>query len=709
MCRVRVEVEDGRLAKVTGDSSDPLYKGFSCVRGINQPTFYNHPERLLTSRKRREDGSYAAIPISQALDEIAGRLAEIRESHGPRAVASYWGMMAVNNAGTIPFAEAFMRAFGSPMSFNASAIDKPGRAIAPAMLGTWHAPRTVYDDPNVLLLVGINPLTSFQGVPMGHPPGWYLGRLNAGMGLIVIDPRRSEIARRATVHLQNRPGTDAAIIGAMIRIILDEDRFDSEFVHENVSGVAALKVAVAPFDPRRAAEYAGVGMEQLIAAARLFGSTRRGGAIGGTGPSMAGTSTLVEYLLLVLDTLCGNFQRAGERVRAPGVLMPEQEAIAQASPPRPAYGFGEHMRATGLAASAVGMPTGVLADEMLLEGEGRVRALISCAGNPANAWPDQDKAVAALQSLDLLVQIDPWMSDTARLADYVIAPKLAYETPASTARREHAGRYAMPTHAYEDSFAQYFPTIVAPPPGSDLIEEWEAYLGLATRLGLRLDIVAGDGEVVSFGEGATPTSDDLVEFLSRGSRVPLSEVKRHPEGGFFPGAPLHVRPKQADWTGRLDVANADMMNDLAKTAEELNAPIAEATSAYPFRLLCRRVMATFNSSFHDPCTLRNRAYNPAFMHPDDMSALGLQAGQLVEVASRRGQVRAIVDADAHLRRGTISVSHGFGRLGTEADPRVAGFNVNRLLGADGVVERYSGQPLMSNVPVAVRACSAAVR
>jgi anaerobic selenocysteine-containing dehydrogenase len=699
-CRLRVEVENGRLTKVSGDPSDPVYKGFSCIRGISQPAFYNHPDRLLHSMKRQPDGSYAPIPASQALDEIAARLAEIRDRHGVRAVANYWGMMSVNNAGTIPFAEAFMRAFGSPMTFNAATIDKPGRAIAQAMHGVWQAPRPVYEDPEAILLIGLNPLTSFQAMPMGNPGRWYLEHLAAGMKLIVIDPRRSDIARRATIHLQNRPGTDAAVMGAIIRIIIEEGLYDREFIEENVDGLEAMRAAVSAFDPRRSADFAGVEVDDLIAAARIIGSARRGGAISGTGPSLSGSSTVIEYLALCLDTLCGRYQREGDLVRAPGVLLTERPAIAQANPPRPAYGFGETMRATGFRASAMGMPTGVLADEMLLKDDERPRAMISVGGNPANAWPDEAKAVAALQSLDLLVQIDPWMSSTARLAHYVIAPKLAYETPASTARRENSARFATPNFAYEESFGQYFPALLEPPPGSDLVEEWQAYLGLAQRLGLTLELPAGDGQTVAFGPGDHPTSDDLVVFFSRGSRVPLDEVKQHPDGAFFPGEPLYVKPKTPGWTGKLDIGNPDVMADLAAVGESLEAPVA-ATPDFPFRLLCRRVMATFNSSFHDVSTLRGRPYNPVYMHPDDLEALSLTPGQMVEIESRSGCVRAVIEVDAHLRPGTISVTHGYGKgEDDEADPRAAGFNVNRLLG--GTYERYSGQPLMSNVPVAVR-------
>src|SRR5439155_4686498 len=144
-------------------------------------------------------------------------------------------------------------------------------------------------------------------------------------------------------------------------------------------------------------------------------SAGRGYAMAGTGPSMSGPGTLVEYLILNLLTLCGYWQRAGEQVRNPRTLLCAKPAKAQAAAPTPAYGVGEPMRVRGLAGSAAGLPTAALADEILTEGEGRVRALLSVAGNPVAAFPNQRKTIEAMKSLDLLVQVDPWMSQTARL------------------------------------------------------------------------------------------------------------------------------------------------------------------------------------------------------------------------------------------------------------------------------------------------------
>ncbi|MGE0308015.1 MAG: molybdopterin-dependent oxidoreductase [Acidimicrobiia bacterium] len=708
-CPILVDVSGGRVTAVTGDPDDPVYRGYSCVKGRAQPEFLAHPDRLLRSMKRRDDGSYAPIPFADAVGEIAERLNEILQAHGPRSIAAYWGTMVSSNVVMVPMLDAFLKAIGSPMEFSAITIDKPGKNIARALHGNWMAPRQGFDAPDVALLIGINPLVSYQGVPLGNPGRWVNDALRRGMALIVIDPRRSDIAKRATIHLQCRPGHDAEIVAAMIKVIIDEGRYDHGFVEQWVSGIDELRAAVAPFTPDLVAERAGVGADDLVRAARVFADARRGYATPGTGPSMSGPGTLIEYLVLCLETLCGHWLREGERVRYPGVLMPAFSAKAQAAAPMAGYGVGEAMRVRGLSRSIAGMPTAALADEILLEGDGQVRALISGAGNPATARPDQRKTIAALRSLDLFVQIDPWMSQSARLAHYVIAPRMPLEMAASSVGKDFQA-LASPAYGPESAHGQYTPAVVDPPLGSEVVEDWELFYALAQRMGLDLEVSSFLGKPITpfhVDMTDTPSTDDLLEMLSRGSRIALEEVKRHPRGADFSEPAVFVAPADPDCVARLDVGNVDMMADLASVfagsmgqgARDADAPIGE------FHLLCRRSSHVFNSSCNDATTNRGRAYNPAFVHPDDLVAVGVSPGDVVMIANDNGSVRAVAAADPTLRRGIISMSVGFGEPTDDPgglideDVFARGTSVNRLLSVDAEFDRYSGQPLMSNVPV----------
>ncbi len=707
-CGVIVTVEDGRPVSVKGDPDNPLYRGFCCVKGQNMAAVQQSPRRLLHSQKRHADGRFVPIPVEQAMDEIAAKLAKIREEHGPRAIATYSGTMATNaGAANGAVTSAFLRALGSRMGFNSNTIDQPGKMVAAALFGNWMAPPTPFEQARVLMLIGCNPLVAMSGgIPHTNPGRTLTDALARGLELIVIDPRRSETARRATLHLQSKPGEDVALLAGLLRIILEERLEDAEFLRENASGRDLLQRTVAPFTPEVVARRADVPPDDLFAAARLFATHGPGVATGGTGPNMSGHTTLFEYLLRCLNTVCGRWQRAGEQVVEPSCLGQSAPAKAQALPPTPdyAFGFGERIRVRGLANTAAGMPTAALADEILLPGEGRVRALISHGGNPVTAWPDQLKTLEAMASLDLMVQIDTKMSATARVADYVIAVKHPLEMPGITLGQEYLSAYAV-GFGTTAPYAQYTPAIVEPPEGSDVIDDWLFFYGLAQRMGLQLVVkpVAFSGTVRVAGHSMdmseAPTTDELFEAVTRGSRIPLAQVRAHPAGAIFPDPPVFVADKDAGWTGRFDLGNATMMADL----EALARADGTADEGWPFRLVSRRQMNVLNSvGCDEPGQQRGRTTNPAYMHPADLEALGLEAGDLVEIRSARASIPGVVEIDRNLRRGLVSMTHSWGD-GPDLDSKVreVGANTGRLSSVEVDYERYTGLPRMSNIPVAV--------
>ncbi|MET0986838.1 MAG: molybdopterin-dependent oxidoreductase [Steroidobacteraceae bacterium] len=703
-CPLRVEVADGRAVRVSGVPENPVYHGFTCVKGRAQPRLLRHPARLLRSLKRGPDGELRPVPLEDAVSEIAQTLGRIIERHGPRAVAGYLGTAFTASAAMSPLYTAFMDAIGSPMRFTPGTIDKPGKQIAAALHGQWMAPAIGFDDPEVILLFGINPLVTFTGFPYGNPGRWLKDRLRAGARLFVVDPRRSDVARRAEVHLAIQPGTDVAVIAALLHIILRERCYDIDFADRHTRGIDELSAAVARFEPHAVAQHAGIDVEALLRIARAVGATRRGYIMAGTGPNMSGRGTLIEYLLLNLQTLCGHWLRAGERIRHPGVLAAPLRAKAQVGPAVPAFGFGETMHATGMRNTAAGMPTAALPDEMLLEGEGRVRALISCAGNPAAAWPDQSKAVRGLRSLELLIQIDPWMSATARLAHYVIAPKMWLEVAGTTQLLDWLTR-APTGYGQVDPYGQYVPAIVDAPPDSELIEEWEFFYELGRKMGKSLSVspqLGPDMPAFAMDMRRRPTTEELLARLCEGSRIPLDEVRRHPFGDIFRGGDeVVVQPADENASERFELAHPLMMKDLA--AADIGAH-AESRSrdAHQFRLICRRMMHVCNSSFADALPASKPPYNPAFMHPGDLMALGLDAGDAIDIATEAASIPAIVHPDDSLQRGLLSMSFGFGQF-PKQDPqfRRIGANTTRLVGAGPVADPYSGQPLMTNIPVRV--------
>lgn len=703
-CALIVEVEDNVAVKIGGDKDNPVYRGFTCVKGREQGRLLADERRLRHTLKRRPDGSFQPIPATDAVGEIAERLLAIITEHGPGAVAGYLGTFFAASAATMPLFGGFMSAIGSPMAFSPGTIDKPGKKIAQAMHGEWGAPAIGFDDPEVILLIGSNPLVSFTGFPYGNPGKWLNERLAAGTKLIVIDPRRSDVARRAHIHIQARAGEDVAIIAALIRIILEEELHDAEFVRRHCTGLDTLTDAIRLFDPLQVAARADIDATDLYAAARALGGTRRGYINAGTGPNMSGRGTLIEYLLLNLHTLCGYWLRAGDHVRHPGALAAALSPRAEVLPRKPAYGFGVDLGVRGLANTAAGMPTAALSDMILGEDDTRIRAMISCGGNPVAAWPDQAKTIAAMQRLELLVQIDPWMSATARLADYVVAPQIWLEVAGTSQILDWLTRNGT-GYGQADPYAQYSPAVLAPPADSDLIEEWVFFYELTKAMGKSLSIspaLGPDMPPLPLSMDIRPSTDEVLELLCRGSKVPLDAVKAIQGGDIFRGNPVFVA--HGSGSERFHLADPDMIADLVAEADAG----AMVGSRRGFRLLCRRMMHVYNSSFVGALPASARPYNPVFLAPDDMAVLKLADGDGVEIVSDHAAIPAVAMADETLRRGVASMSFGFGSLPTDdAAFRLIGSNPARLITNDQVYDRYSGQPLMTNIPVDIRPVLAA--
>ncbi|MET0860552.1 MAG: molybdopterin-dependent oxidoreductase [Microbacterium sp.] len=693
-CPIDVEVEDGRVTRVTGDDDNEIYRGYTCLKGRAQPDLLNHPDRLLGSLKRQPDGSFAPIAIDDALDEIAERLTDIVARHGARSVAGYGGTMQIATSPTsTSFYHALMDGIGTPMRFDPNTIDQGGKSVAPTLLGHWMAPPQGFADADVALVFGCNPMVSHLGLPNGNPGALVSAALRRGMQLIVVDPRRTDIAKRATIHLQARPGHDPEILAAIVRAVIDGGLIDDAFVAQHVRGLETLREVVEPFTVDEVARRAGVDPADLLRAAEVYGRARRSYTMSGTGPSMSSMGTLIEYLLLTLQTICGRWTREGESVEA-GVLAPLPQHRAQAMAPDADWRRPDEIRVLGLTRTAAGMPTAALPDEILLPGEGQVRALISWSGNPATAFPDQTKTLAALDSLELFVQIDPLMSASARRAHYVLAPTMPLEAPAVSMM---LGMRTM--------YAQYTRAVVDPPPGSDLVEEWEIFYGLMVRMGLPMEVRRAVS-TISIEPGRTlvldqkPTTDELLDWFTAGGRVPLDELRRNPGTVTYP-ATCEVGPAEPGWTGRFDVANTEMMHDLGQIAARESGAEVDV-GEFPFRLVSRRQASVINSFCNIPATNRGRAYNPAFLHPDDLRLLGLADKSEVEIRSAVGAIPAIVHSDPTVRRGVVSMSAGFGD-GPERDAefREIGASTSRLVATDAVFDRFIGQPQMSNVPVVV--------
>ena len=235
-CDLVVTLEDGEIQAIHGNKDNPVYHGFSCLKGRSAGDLLTAPSRLLHSQERQPDGTFREIGAGEAVGRIAERLNAIIERHGPRSVALFVGTYCTINPLFDAFARNFMRCIGSPMVIDNITIDQPAMLTATGLHGTWLAGPPSMDTWEALLLVGTNPIVSMNG-GLGVNPARQLKQMRErGMKLVVVDPRRTECAAQADVHLQCRPGEDAAIIAGLIRQMLADGLIDREFVDAETQG-----------------------------------------------------------------------------------------------------------------------------------------------------------------------------------------------------------------------------------------------------------------------------------------------------------------------------------------------------------------------------------------------------------------------------------------------------------------------------------------
>lgn len=683
--------ENRRIIAIRGDKQHPATSGYVCIKGLQSGQAHNWPGRLLHPLKRRPDGSFEQIALEQALDEISATIETIIRRDGPQAVAAFRGTQSGLNSTAYRILPDFLRAIGSPSFFSTMTVDQSGKWVCLERLGAWGGGRHPFHTSDVLMIFGGNPMVSISTVgfdPLNVDQRMKEARAR-GMKLIVIDPRRTETARHADLFLQPFPGEDPAIAGGLLRIILEQGWEDREFCARYAGNLDELRRALEPLSPEYVEHRSGLQRGELYRAARLFAhECRRGAAISGTGPSMSAHSNLAEHLIECLNVICGRYARPGDPVPNPGVIGPRRPRRARVIGPRRSWESGHRSRIRGVGTLFGEMMSGILADEILTAGKGQIKAMIVDGGNPANSLPDQVKTVKALRALELLVTIDPVMTNTARLSHYVIPPKLQYERADLPTTPDYE------TVFFHVPFSQYTPAIASPPAGSEVVDDWYVFWAIARRLGCN---ILYDG--VPLNMTAPPATDDLIAIAARNSQVPLEEIKKYPGGKIFDPQQQLVEAGQGN--ARFALFPADVGEEFKDYLGQSSAASVGGHAPFSHLLSVRRLREVSNTMYRElPAIHKRRPYNPAWLNPADVDRMGLRSGDKVALVSDHGRVTAIVQPDETVRPGVVSISHGWGALpGETEDPQQAGSAVNLLVSSERFCETVNAMPRQSAIPV----------
>src|SRR5829696_7063395 len=415
---VRLGGEDGRrFARIRGDKSHPGSQGYTCEKALRLDHYQNVRHRVTSPLRRRADGSFEEIDWDTAIAEIADRFANVRDQHGGETIFYYGGGGQGNHLGGA-YSTATRAALGSRFRSSALAQEKTGEFWVNAhILGGMT--RGDIEHAEVAIFIGKNPWQS-HSFPHARTTLKEIAR-DPQRALVVIDPRRTETADLADFHLQIKPGTDAWCLAALGAVLVDEGLLAAAWLAEHAVGVDDVvdhlrRVPIAPF-----AEICGVPEDRLRATARRIAAATGGvAAFEDLGLQMSLHSTLASYLEKLLWLLTGNFGVRGGQYSPTSIVSLAGSRIS---------GRGSSRRSPVAGARIISglVPCNVIAEEILTDHPARYRAMLIESANPAHSLADSARMREALAALELVVVIDVAMTETARLADYVLPASSQYE------------------------------------------------------------------------------------------------------------------------------------------------------------------------------------------------------------------------------------------------------------------------------------------
>lgn len=715
-CGLELTLEGDRVKVIRGDRDNVFSGGFICPKGTTLGRLHDDPDRLRAPVLKRE-GAWETVAWPEAYAFIAERFEAVVGAHGRNSVGIYIGNPNAHQLDSALALRPFTRALGTRNVFSASTLDQMPKHVSCGYMfghpGTIPVPDL--DRTDYLLILGANPYESNGS--LATAPDWP-GRLEAirrrGGRVVVVDPRRTRTAVHSDLHLPIRPGTDAVLLVAMINHLFTGGLVDLGHLTGEVAGLDAVREATAAITVERAAAVCGIDAGLIVRAADDLAGAERGCVYGRIGTHTVRFGTIAAWAVDVLNVLTGNLDRAG------GAMFPKSAAAPARRSKRPFQTGRWLSRVRGLPEVLGELPAVTMADEILTPGDEQVRAMFVVAGNPVITSPDSDRLAEALDGLDLMVSVDPYLNATSRLADVILPPPSALERPhfdvAFTALSVR--NYAMFSPAvFETEAPSEFDVLVTLTAivsglGPDVDVKQLAWASVEPRLArvasalgrevdeIRRELAVWDDPRLSILDLMLRTGAYGDGFGSNPGGLNLAVLAEEPHGVDL--GPLESRLSEVITTesGKIELAPTPIIADIGHLSVEMDGFEPERLV-----LVGRRQVRTANSWLgnievlvkgKDECTLH--------VHPDDATRLGLVDGKPATVTSSTGKLVAPVEITDDIRSGVVSMPYGWGhdldgvRLSVAGS--VPGVNVNRIISTDQI-DPLSGNAVLNGVPVTV--------
>ncbi len=729
---VRLGGEQGRtFERIRGDKAHPASKGYTCEKALRLDFYQNgRGERLTSPQRRRPDGTYEAIDWDTAIREVAARFAAVRDTYGGEAIVYYGGGGQGNHLGGT-YGSATRGALGVRFRSNAIAQEKTGEMLVMGkMFGT--PLRGDFEHCEVAFFPGKNPWIS-HGIPHARTTLKAIAA-DPNRSMVVIDPRVTETAAMADFHLQVRPGRDAWLIAAMAAVLVDEGLVNRPWLDDHASGFEPVLAALADVPISKYCEISGVDETLVRAATRRIAAASSVAAFEDLGVQMNRHSTLVSYLEKLVWLLTGNLANPGGQYAMTGIgnllRMTSNELHSSSAPVSPVVG-----------AKVIGglIPCNIIPEEILADHPKRYRALIVESGNPVNSIADSQKMREAMRALDVSVSIDVFMTETARLSDYVLPATTQYEKFEAT-----FFNFEYPKNV----FHLRHPVLDAP---DGPLPEAEIHARIVEALGLLDPVVVQNLRTAaesSRGEFATAFAEALsadpklgavaavLLYRTLGPTLPHGAASAsslwpmivrcsqvNPDGveraGFGTGpdagnrlfdaivdSPSGVVFTDDTWEetwkriktddGLVHVEIAELLAELAELEHE--TPPGEDPN-WPLLLSAgERRSFTANTILRDPAWRKKDLEGALRVSPVDAERIGLASGGTAKLTTKRTSAVVTISIDEALQAGHVSLPNGLGLDHVESgERRTTGVPTNEFTASEDR-DPWAGTPWHKSVP-----------
>jgi anaerobic selenocysteine-containing dehydrogenase len=662
ICGIEIKVEADQRLTIRGDKDDPLSRGYICPKAVALQDIHNDSDRLRYPVRRTPNG-WQRIGWDEALDEVAQNLKRVNAKYGRNSIGTYLGNPTVHNYGAILFAPGFIRSLRTRNRFSATSVDQLAHHVASFLMFGHQLllPIPDLDRTKLFLILGANPAVSNGSMMTAPGMNRRLQELRQRGGkVILIDPRKNETARLVDQHLFIRPGTDVLLLLALLHVVFEEGLTRPGPLESFTNGLETVRALVKEFPPESVGPITGIESDQIRQLAREFAAAESAVCYGRIGVSTQEFGGVCQWLINVLNIVTGNLDRPGGAM----FTLPAFDPLSAPESVAPRGNFGRwHSRVRKLPEFAGELPVAAMAEEILTEGPGQMKALVTLAGNPVLSTPNGRELEQALASLEFMVSIDFYINETTRHAHIILPPTSPLER----------GHYDLAFHLLAVRNTARFSAPLFQP-GDDTRSDWQILAELQTRMennGRRSSILRGVQRKISKRFFGPERILDLgLRFGPHGARfnpfskgLTLAKLKKAVHGIDL-GPMTSCLPKRLCTPDkRIELAPEVLVKDV----ERVKTKFFDTAPQYRngnLLLIGRRHLHSNNSWMHNTRRLlRDDETKPRctiLMHPLDAANRNLNAGQNVRVESRVGSIVIPIEVSDEMMPGVVSIPHGWG-------------------------------------------------